>query len=622
MDRLADVVDDVRIQHRHVAHRQVRRIEGPQAALLAGVPFLRAVGAEVHDGVRLELLAHPEIHRRVVVVHDLLGVVEQVLLLLGAAAAARRLRQDQELPELQARNHEARRALVGHQLRAALRRAPVRVHFRHHAGGQGLLPLQVDAQRQERPQVGAHQLRQGVRAVGRLEHLRHRVDHLLLLDRRQAVALGLEVAGELFQRARHVHVRRALVGLARRRVPEEQRDALVGVGHALQAGQVHRLAGQQVELFGQGALLAILVHGEDHRILDADVLGVGQGEGQAERVHPGQVGAVGRRVALVVMHHVEHRNAHRLVTRLAAFHIAAQEGVDQQHVGQQASLQAQQRLLGHRAPAGGLRVGEGAVRRRRGLRRATALALRPLRAVADARVAVEHQGHGAAGFQRGDGVVQMALLAVGQVAGRGFHGHHRQGAGVLAPRAAPPGQVGRQLAEQPVRRGRVVDRAIGQQLRFRHAGQIAALAPQAQVLEQQGAVRLHAAQVILRHAQADGLGGVDGAQAGLRGHAVDLHDRHVQPAQGLAGRRLDGRLVVGARRVDQHAIGPRERLAQAPGILPVHLHPGQFHALFPGGLLQQHQLVRQHELGGQQGDLDLGLRVPGQRQQGGQYDAE
>ena len=103
---LADVVGDVGIGHRHVADGEHRVVMDREAALLAGQPFLRAVGAVVHQGVGLELLARPQIDGEVEVRGRRLGRVVEGLLLVFPFLAARRLRQDGDVAELVARDDE------------------------------------------------------------------------------------------------------------------------------------------------------------------------------------------------------------------------------------------------------------------------------------------------------------------------------------------------------------------------------------------------------------------------------------------------------------------------------------------------------------------------------------
>ncbi|MNT54284.1 hypothetical protein D3C72_1914340 [compost metagenome] len=122
LDRFADIVDDVRIDHRHAAQHQVRLVGDRQAALLARRPFLCAVRAVVHQ--RLAILARPQVGRHVEVVQRRDGGVVQRLLVRFIALAARRHRHQHHVAELQARDHEAGFAVARGRHRRLLRVAP------------------------------------------------------------------------------------------------------------------------------------------------------------------------------------------------------------------------------------------------------------------------------------------------------------------------------------------------------------------------------------------------------------------------------------------------------------------------------------------------------------------
>ncbi len=641
VDGLGDVVHDVRVHDGRVAHQDVRVVKRPQAALLAGRPLLRAVGAEVHDGAGLELLACPQVGGHVEVVQRHLGVVKQFLLVVlpGGALAAHGLRQHHELAQLHARDHEAGHTVLPGDPDALVGRAPELGHGLAHLGRQRGKPALVVGQWQKVPVHRLHEFRQRAGAVARSQHLAHGGNDVLLARAVKGITLGLELRHQVLDGTRHVQVGGALVLFPRRVVPEKQRHLLVGVGRGLQARQVHGLAHQHVHLLGHGHQLAAFVGGQHHRVLQADVLGVRQRERQVEAVHAHRVLVVLGTRAAAVGEHVDDRHPHGLVPGLARLGVHAQEGVDQQHLRQDLALVGDERFVhGHGGEFPGIgkasallchRRRPAAPRRSRapaataarrtaggfGLARGRSLT----RCAGHARAAVEHQWQGTGLLDGLHGLVQHALLAVGDVAGRHLDADHRQALPGAPRPGLPPRQVLRQLLEhQPVVAG-VVDAAIGQRQRWCDGAQVAALEGGPQVLEQPLVVDARAAHVVVEHALRLLLVHVDGAQAHRRTHDVDAGGGQAQLAQPLAGHALDLRLIVTARCVDQHKTRAFEHTPRAGLALGVHLRPRELDALFPGHRFHELELALQHELCGEDGHLVRGLRPgPHQRQQGAQ----
>ena len=102
LDRLGHIVLDIGVEDRQVADGEPGIVARGKAAVLAGRPFLRAMGAEMNERIGTDSLAEMQIggevpvarrHRHVVVARPRL-------------VAARKLRQDRELAEQEARNGE------------------------------------------------------------------------------------------------------------------------------------------------------------------------------------------------------------------------------------------------------------------------------------------------------------------------------------------------------------------------------------------------------------------------------------------------------------------------------------------------------------------------------------
>ena len=104
---LAGVVDDERVDERHVAQRGVGRALGAQREHLARQPLERPVLAEVDDRVRAPRRVDPAVAGEVVVGRRQLGVVVDADRIL--AVAARRLDRDDDVAELEARDDEVAR---------------------------------------------------------------------------------------------------------------------------------------------------------------------------------------------------------------------------------------------------------------------------------------------------------------------------------------------------------------------------------------------------------------------------------------------------------------------------------------------------------------------------------
>ncbi len=121
---LAGVVDQERVDERDVADRRVRAAGGGHPRGLAGQPLQVAVLADVHDGVRAELLPEPVVGRQVMVAGRQVGVVidrDRV-----RAEPPRRLHQHHDVARPQRGQHDLPvriPAAVGEQL--ARRLAPV-----------------------------------------------------------------------------------------------------------------------------------------------------------------------------------------------------------------------------------------------------------------------------------------------------------------------------------------------------------------------------------------------------------------------------------------------------------------------------------------------------------------
>ena len=603
VDRLGDVVDDVRIDDRHVADQQVRVVVGPQATLLSGQPLLRAVRAEVHDGVGGVSLAHPEIGGEVEVVRRHLRVVEQLLLVAaGRGLGAHRLRQHDECAQIESRDDEAAYAVALGDPRAALGRAPGFVDARANARRQRREPAFVVVQRQERPVRRLRQRIEATRAVRGPQHRRARVDQRLLARGVDRVAERAQPLDEMFDRTRNVQVRRALVGLARRMVPVEERDALVYVAHRAQLREPQCLADEHVELLGDRYQFSPLVGRQHHRILQSGVLGVRQRERQLEAAYADRIGEVVGATAVAIGEHRNRRDVERAMPGLARIGIDAEEGVHEHHIDDRAAVEQHERLRPGCAIVA-LRVGEAVVARRC---RGPSGRLRGIGARArNARCTIESDRQRPRRLDRAHRLVDGTRLSVGQVAGRDFDADHRTVSPRSSEAALPPVEIRGQRLDHAGVVLRVVDagrRQCDRRLDLRSAAVVGG--QRAQVAEQPLVVLAHAADVVVE----DALRGVrvdaDRPQAGGRAHHVDADAGQRRIAQARAGHALDERLVVGARCVDQHEGCVVERARDAGLAFDVDAGPGECDALRARGVLEQPELAFEDHFRGEQRDPD------------------
>ena len=571
---LADVVDDVRVQHRHVAHRQHRVVEHRQPAFLARQPFLRAVGAEVHQRIGAEARACPQVGGQVVVRRNGAGVVVQRTFLVVAAFAARGLWQQAHVAQSQPRHHEDRRAAFAQHHGAALRRAPALLQPGLHRGGQRLQPGVVLRHRQAVGEAVAQQRAQHLLVVGRAVA---GCQQALQLRRQRTFGQGLGAVARSLQRgqraaqaARQVHERGRQVLLAAGVVPEEDGHVLVGRGLALQAHQVQRLGhhGRGLRRDGLDLLVAGARGHRDLDVGDARVLGLRQVEGHVHQLHALRVGGPLRGVAAAVGHGLHHRQAQRLELPAPALGVQRDLRVDE-HVGHRAAVQQQ-----HAAHRVGLH-----------------------------HAAVEGQGDGAGGLDARDEVVDERGLFGGDallVEGDGHRGR--------APRRvhALPAQVGRRRGQHQTRCARVVHARRGEHLRRRQRLPGAALQVRGQRLQQVRAVGLAAVDVV-------------GVQA-LRQRGVEPatrpHGRGGQPGVRARGQRRQRGVELAAhevfdvlaRRVEEHQVGalPKRRCQVAGRQL---LDELRFDAQPErgAGLRQHRELARRHRAAGDE-EHAAGLR--------------
>ena len=365
----ADVVDDVGIDHRHVADGGKRVIRHRQAAFLARQPFLRAVRAVVHDGVGLELFAHPQVMRHVVVRgggHR--GMVERLFLVLPALAARGLWRQD-ELADAVARNDEIRFAAVFHHHGRFFRIAPAFLHVglrRRRLPGQ---PGAVGLDRQALGQAVAQQRFEFAVAVVGGEQALQVGDERLLGFRRHVVTGLTQRLERGFHAARHVEVGGGKILFARRVVPEQHRHLLLGVGQALQADQLERLVDHGGGLLRQHLDVALAADDvAHHRIENAGVLGLREIKRHVHQWHALGVGAPGGFVATAIGERLRHRDAERCQFLVPAFRVEDDLRVDER-VGHRLAIDGQHRrvrrhhpgVVGQGQPAAGFDAGNQVV---------------------------------------------------------------------------------------------------------------------------------------------------------------------------------------------------------------------------------------------------------------------
>ena len=250
---LAGVVDDERVEERHVGDGDVGEAAGRQGQRLARQPLQRAVLAEVDDGVGAPaavVAAHrqPAVERQVVVGRREVGGVVRADRV--GPEAAWRLDRDEHAAEVDA--GELQRAVGDVDL--ARRRAPHRLHLVAGVGGQRREPVAVGAGVPRADRRG--DLRRGQRrlvvgeADGELVHQRVAVGR----DAVDAVALVAHRVEQLDRRRRRVEADGvAEPGPLRRVGRQHDGDALVGVGEVAQAGRAHGEAGEAPRALGIGA---------------------------------------------------------------------------------------------------------------------------------------------------------------------------------------------------------------------------------------------------------------------------------------------------------------------------------------------------------------------------------
>ena len=95
LDGFADVVLNVGIKHRQIAHRQPGVITGGETSVLAGQPFLGAVGAQMDQRVGLVLPLQIQIGGHIERIGDAVGVMVMCRWISGA----RHLRHHQQPSE-------------------------------------------------------------------------------------------------------------------------------------------------------------------------------------------------------------------------------------------------------------------------------------------------------------------------------------------------------------------------------------------------------------------------------------------------------------------------------------------------------------------------------------------
>ena len=513
LQRFADVVDDVGIDHRHIADGEQRVIGDGQAALLAGQPFLRAVRAVVHQRIGLEVLAQPQVVGQVEMRRRRLGRVVEGFFLLLPAFATWCLRAEDDLADGQARHDEDRFAAVDGDHRRFFRVAPAFAQFVLDGCRLALQPGLVGGDRQALGQAVAQQAGQFAIAIEGGEQALQQFDQAFFgfaMGVVAGVAQGLERG---FETARQVHERGRHVLFARRVVPEQHRHLLVGIRQALQANQLQRLVHDGSGLLGQGDDLAgLLVRGAgDDGIDDAGVFALGQVEGHVDQRHALRVGPPGGFVALAVGQRLDDRDAEFGQFLAPAFGVEHDLRADHR-IGDRLAVDRQHFLVRPHYPG------------------------------------VVGQRDGAAGFDAGDQVIDEGGLLgadVDLVEGDG------DGRRPLVEGDAAPFEILGRRGENAVRRLGVVDRIVGED---EGRGQ-----PGLRLAAQLGGQGGEEAFVVGAPAV-----GVIGVQPGsqlfgqaIAGGAVVLHPqvRRLQAIQRLAQLAFDGILHVAAGGIENDEIG-------------------------------------------------------------------
>ena len=142
LDALARVVDDERVDERHVAERRIGGALGRERERLARQPLERAVLAEVHDRVGAPDAIEPPVAGEVVMRGRQLGVVVDADRVV--AVAPRRLDRHEHVAELEPGDHE----VVAVDEAVARRRAPAALHRLAQRLGQLRVPGEVLRDRQ------------------------------------------------------------------------------------------------------------------------------------------------------------------------------------------------------------------------------------------------------------------------------------------------------------------------------------------------------------------------------------------------------------------------------------------------------------------------------------------
>ena len=302
---LARVVDDERVEQRHVGDRQVGIAVAREGQRLARQPLQGAVLAEVDDGVGTPSplrrpCGEPLVAGQVVVRR---GQIRRVVRAdrIGAEPA-RRLDRHQDAAEVDAGEHES--VAVG-DVDLAGGRAPHRLHAGPSILSHGIEPGAVGV---DRPGAGGcghlaggeHRLVVG-EPGGQLVHQGVAVDRDAL-DAVAGVTHGVE---QQDRRGRGVQPDRVAEAGALRRVGgQHDHDPLDGVGDPSEPGRAHGEAGQPVGALGVGTggddrrsgvavVVDDLLEGE-RRPDDAPVeLGDGDPRGHVERAEPGVGGQPG-----------------------------------------------------------------------------------------------------------------------------------------------------------------------------------------------------------------------------------------------------------------------------------------------------------------------------------------
>ncbi len=355
LQRFADVVDDIGVDHRQIAEHQVGRLQHVQAALLARLPFGRAVGAEMHQRIDAEAFAQPEVGRQVAVRWRHLGVVVERLFAVAGALATRRLRHDDLLAQLQPRNGES--TGLGQVQSGLLRFAPALENWLAHVVGQVVEPGLVAFQRQARGAVVGQQFLQFAVAVEGRQQAAQFLDQPLLVGLLHVVAAFGIGAEQALQAARHVEEGGTEVLFAGRVVVELDDRLHFLVGQPLQARQAQGLVDHRLQLAldGDDVAVGLARGGGEQRVDQPGELRLRQVEGNVLRIEALGIGLPVRLLAAPVGHGLQHRDAEQLELGLASGAVEHDLHVDQR-VGARLAGTAQQR-------------GDLAVAHRRGVQR-------------------------------------------------------------------------------------------------------------------------------------------------------------------------------------------------------------------------------------------------------------